>query len=100
MKLADGGTVWLALFGSSIHRLLFDALQHTRSGGFLVRVNLQTGFGLADFVLVHVDTEQGHDQIVNLRLAYVSASRGRHDAQIYTDDAGKLGEKLSRDISN
>jgi hypothetical protein len=30
MKLADGGTVWLALFGSSIHMLLFDASQHTR----------------------------------------------------------------------
>jgi hypothetical protein len=30
VKLADGGTVRLALFGGSIHMLLFDALQHTR----------------------------------------------------------------------
>jgi len=53
----------------------------------------------ADRVLVHVDTEQAHDQLVNSRLAYVSVSRGRFDAQIYTNDAAKLGEELSRDVS-
>ncbi len=53
----------------------------------------------ADRVLVHVDTEQAHDQLVNSRLAYVSVSRGRSDAQIYTNDADKLGEELSRDVS-
>jgi hypothetical protein len=35
----------------------------------------------------------------NSPLAYVSVSRGRYDAQIYTNDAEKLGEGLSRDIS-
>ena len=35
----------------------------------------------------------------NSRLAYVSVSRGRYDAQIYTNDAQKLGEDLSRDVS-
>ena len=50
-------------------------------------------------VLVHVDTEQAHDELVNSRLAYVSVSRGRYDAQIYTNDAQKLGEELSRDVS-
>ena len=53
----------------------------------------------ADRVLVHVDTEQAQDQLVNSRLAYVSLSRGHYDAQIYTNDAGKLGEELSRDVS-
>lgn len=53
----------------------------------------------ADRVLVHVDTEPAHDQLVSSRLAYVSVSRGRYDAQIYTNDAGKLGEELSRDVS-
>jgi len=53
----------------------------------------------ADRVLVHVDTEQAHDQLVNSRLAYVSVSRGRFDAQIYTNNAEKLGEDLSRDVS-
>ena len=48
---------------------------------------------------MHVDTEQAHDQLVNSRLAYVSVSRGRYDAQVYTNDAEKLGEGLSRDVS-
>jgi hypothetical protein len=29
---------------------------------------------------------------------HVSLSRGRYDAQIYTNDAEKLGEDLSRDV--
>lgn len=48
---------------------------------------------------MHVDTEQAHDQLVNSRLAYVSVSRGRYDAQIYTNNAEKLGEELSHDVS-
>lgn len=54
----------------------------------------------ADRVLVHVDTERGHEQLVNRRFAYVSVSRGRHDAQIYTDNRGRLAETLSRDVSH
>ena len=50
-------------------------------------------------MLVHVDTEQAHDQLVNSRLAYVSVSRGRYDAQINTNDAEKLAPDLSRDVS-
>ena len=50
-------------------------------------------------MLVHVDTERAHDQLVNSRLAYASVSRRRYDAQIYTNDAGELGEELSRDVS-
>jgi len=48
---------------------------------------------------VHVDTELAHDQLVNSRLAYVSISRERYDAQIYTNDEDRLGEGLSRDVS-
>lgn len=50
-------------------------------------------------MLVHVDTEQAHEQLISSRLAYVSVSRGRYDAQICTNDAEKLGEELSRDVS-
>ena len=53
----------------------------------------------ADRVLVHVDTENAHEQLINSRLAYVSVSRGRYDAQIFTNDAEKLGDELSRDVS-
>ncbi len=39
----------------------------------------------ADRVLIHVDTEQAGEKLVNRRLAYVAMSRGRYDAQIYTE---------------
>ena len=54
----------------------------------------------ADRVLVHVDTENAHEQLINSRLAYVSVSRGRYDAQIFTNDADKLGDELSREVSH
>jgi ATP-dependent exoDNAse (exonuclease V) alpha subunit len=54
----------------------------------------------ADRVLIHVDTEQAGEKLVNRRLAYVALSRGRYDAQIYTNDKGHLAEQLSRDVSH
>jgi ATP-dependent exoDNAse (exonuclease V) alpha subunit len=54
----------------------------------------------ADRVLVHVDTEQAGEKLVNRRLAYVAVSRGRYDAQIYTNDKANLAEQLTRDVSH
>lgn len=54
----------------------------------------------ADRVLIHVDTELGAKDLLNSRMAYVAVSRGAHDAQIFTNDAGKLGHALSRDVSH
>ena len=54
----------------------------------------------ADRVLIHVDTELGAKDLLNSRMAYVSVSRGRYDAQIYTDNASTLGQELSRDLSH
>jgi conjugative relaxase-like TrwC/TraI family protein len=54
----------------------------------------------ADRVLVHVDTERLGAPLVNRRLAYVAVSRGRYDAQIYTNDKAQLGHALSRDVSH
>jgi len=54
----------------------------------------------ADRVLIHVDTELGGKDLLNSRMAYVSVSRGRHDAQIYTNNAATLGQELSRDVSH
>ena len=52
----------------------------------------------ADRALIHVDTEKGK-QLVNSRTAYVSVSRGRYDAEIYTNDKEALAYHLSRDVS-
>jgi conjugative relaxase-like TrwC/TraI family protein len=54
----------------------------------------------ADRVVVHVDTAVAGEQLVNRRLAYVAVSRGRYDAQIYTNDKAQLGEALSREVSH
>jgi ATP-dependent exoDNAse (exonuclease V) alpha subunit len=54
----------------------------------------------ADRVLVHIDTEQAGEKLVNRRLAYVAVSRGRYDAQVYTNDKGQLAGQLSRDVSH
>jgi ATP-dependent exoDNAse (exonuclease V) alpha subunit len=37
---------------------------------------------------------------VNRRLAYVAISRGRFDAQIYTNDKAQLAAALDRDVSH
>jgi len=54
----------------------------------------------ADRVLIHVDTELGAKDLLNSRMAYVSVSRGRDDARIYTNNAQTLGQELSRDVSH
>jgi ATP-dependent exoDNAse (exonuclease V) alpha subunit len=54
----------------------------------------------ADRVLIHIDSDAAHGQLINSRLAYVSVSRARYDAQIYTNDASMLGKVLSREVSH
>jgi conjugative relaxase-like TrwC/TraI family protein len=53
----------------------------------------------AERVLVHVDTELGAKDLLNNRMAYVSISRGAHDAQIFTNDREKLPIALGHDVS-
>ena len=52
----------------------------------------------ADRVLIHVDTELVAKDLLNSRMAYVSVSRGRYDAQLFTNDHEKLGMVLSHDV--
>ncbi|MGH9688028.1 MAG: MobF family relaxase [Candidatus Acidiferrales bacterium] len=85
-------------------------LDSGRTVAFNIRQNSHLDYGYAvtshssqgqtaDRVLVHVDTEQAGEKLVNRRLAYVAISRGRYDAQIYTNDKSQLAERLSRDVS-
>jgi conjugative relaxase-like TrwC/TraI family protein len=53
----------------------------------------------ADRVLVHVDTDLAAKDLLNNRMAYVAISRGAEDAQLFTNDRGKLGQALGRDVS-
>jgi len=54
----------------------------------------------AERVLIHVDTDLPAKDLINDRMAYVAVSRGAHDAQIFTNDRGRLAEALSRDVSH
>jgi ATP-dependent exoDNAse (exonuclease V) alpha subunit len=53
----------------------------------------------ANRVLIHVDTELAAKELLNSRMAYVSVSRGAHDAQLFTNDREKLPTVLGHDIS-
>src|SRR5271157_2713012 len=53
----------------------------------------------ADRILIHVDTELGAKELLNSRMAYVSVSRGRYDAQIYTNNRERLPAALGHDVS-
>ncbi len=53
-----------------------------------------------DRVIVHVPAkDMASPELVNQRFAYVAVSRARIDAQVYTNDASTLAERLSRDVS-
>jgi UvrD-like helicase C-terminal domain len=86
-------------------------LDSGRSVAFNIKENPHLDYGYAvtshssqgqtaERVLIHVDTQQAREKLVNRRLAYVAVSRGRYDAQIYTDDKSHLTEQLSRDVSH
>ena len=46
-----------------------------------------------------MDTELGAKDLLNSRMAYVSVSRGAHDAQLFTNDREKLPAALGHDVS-
>jgi conjugative relaxase-like TrwC/TraI family protein len=76
----------------------FDANQMRHfDHGYAVTSHSSQGL-TSERVIVNVDTEI-NPELINSRLAYVSVSRASHDAQIFTNDAASLGEKLSRDVS-
>jgi hypothetical protein len=97
-KIDDGGNLQLRL--DSGRTVAFNIKENPHLDyGYAVTSHSSQG-QTADRVLVHVDTEQAGEKLVNRRLAYVAVSRGRYDAQIYTNDKGQLTEQLSRDVSH
>jgi conjugative relaxase-like TrwC/TraI family protein len=53
----------------------------------------------AERVLINVDTELSARDLLNSRMAYVSVSRGAHDAQLFTNDREKLPAALGHEVS-
>ncbi|WP_396274960.1 IS110 family transposase [Granulicella aggregans] len=77
-------------------QLLAFLLRHGRS--YAVTSHSSQG-QTADRVLIHVDSAEGHGELLNSRMAYVSVSRAQYDVKMYTNDAKTLGFELSRDVT-
>jgi conjugative relaxase-like TrwC/TraI family protein len=97
-KIEAGGEVKIRLDSGREAQLNLREAQHL-DYGYAVTSHSSQG-QTADRVLIHVDTEQAHPNLINSRMAYVSVSRARYDAQIYTNDKANLGQELSRDVSH
>ena len=96
-QIDGGGNLKLKM--DSGREVEFNARQHPHLDyGYAVTSHSSQG-QTADRVLIHVDSEQAHGELLNSRMAYVSVSRAQYDAQIYTNDAAALGQELSRDVS-
>jgi ATP-dependent exoDNAse (exonuclease V) alpha subunit len=97
-KIDDSGNLQLRL--DSGRTVAFDIKENPHLDyGYAVTSHSSQG-QTAHRVLVYVDTEQAGEKLVNRRLAYVAVSRGRYDAQVYTNDKGHFTEQLSRDVSH
>ena len=97
-KIDDSGNLQLRL--DSGRALVFNIRENPHLDyGYAVTSHSSQG-QTADRVLVHIDTEQAGEKLVNRRLAYVAVSRGRYDAQVYTNDKGQLAQQLGRDVSH
>jgi conjugative relaxase-like TrwC/TraI family protein len=95
-QISDAGDVQIRT--DSGRNVQFNIREHPHLDyGYAVTSHSSQG-QTADRALIHVDTEKG-EQLVNSRMAYVSVSRGRYDAEIYTNDKTELAHHLSRDVS-
>jgi conjugative relaxase-like TrwC/TraI family protein len=96
-KIGADGNLQIRL--DSGRNVQFDIRTHRHLDyGYAVTSHSSQGL-TADCVLVHVDTEAAYENLINTRLAYVSVSRARDDAQIFTNDATSLSEAFCREVS-
>jgi conjugative relaxase-like TrwC/TraI family protein len=96
-RINDDGGIRLRLDSGRVTQFNVNKNPHL-DHGYAVTSHSSQG-QTADRVLIHIDTSQAGEKLVNQRLAYVAVSRGRYDAQIYTNDALELRDALSRDVS-
>jgi hypothetical protein len=94
----DGPQLTVKMDGEQARVLTFDVNQMRHiDHGYAVTSHSSQGL-TADRVLINMDTTT-HADLINTRFAYVSVSRASHDAQIYTNDAAALGQRLSSDVT-
>jgi conjugative relaxase-like TrwC/TraI family protein len=97
VNIGQDGRIGLKMDGG--REVALDPRQHPHlDHGYAVTSHSSQG-QTAERVLVHVDTELGAKDLLNNRMAYVSVSRGAHDAQLFTNDREKLPAALGHDVS-
>jgi conjugative relaxase-like TrwC/TraI family protein len=97
-KIDEDGRITVRMDGNNGKTVTFDPrkMRHF-DHGYAVTSHSSQGL-TSERVLVNMDTEV-HPELINGRFAYVSVSRASHDAQIYTNNAATLAERLSYDVS-
>lgn len=94
----DEGRVTVRMDGEAGKMVSFDAREMRHfDHGYAVTSHSSQGI-TADRVLVNMDTK-ANPELINTRFAYVAVSRASQDAQIYTNDASALGQRLSHDVT-
>jgi hypothetical protein len=96
--IASDGSIQVKLDGGRRVEFQVKSFPHL-DHGYAVTSHSSQG-QTAERVLIHVDTDLGAKDLLNHRMAYVSVSRGQWDAQIFTNDRGKLSQTLSHDFSH
>jgi len=94
-KISHGGNIALSLEDG--RRIEFSAAAHPHfDNGYAVTSHSAQGL-TADRVLINADASI-HPDLLSSRFAYVSVSRARFDAEIFTNNAADLGHRLCNSI--
>jgi conjugative relaxase-like TrwC/TraI family protein len=94
-KVSHDGNITVRL--EDARTIGFNATVHPHfDHGYAVTSHSAQGL-TADRVLINVDTS-AHPELLNARFAYVSVSRARLDAEIYTNSVPDLGSSLAADV--
>jgi conjugative relaxase-like TrwC/TraI family protein len=97
-SIEEDGMIRVRMDGSRDRIVSFNGSEMRHfDHGYAVTSHSSQGL-TSERVLVNMDTEV-HPELINNRFAYVSISRASHHAQVFTNDAARLTESLSKDVS-
>jgi ATP-dependent exoDNAse (exonuclease V) alpha subunit len=95
-SIGRGGQISARL--DSGRQIEFDAASHRHfDHGYAVTSHSAQGL-TAERVLINADTGV-HPDLLNSRFGYVSVSRASHEANIFTDDANRLNQRVATKVS-
>ncbi len=96
--IAPEGNLQLRLDSGKTAR--FNLRQHSHLDYGYAMTSYTSQGQTVDRVIIHVPAEdRDTKELINQRFGYVALSRARHNAQIYTNDAATLTDRLSREVS-